>query len=222
MSTVASGKMASHYQEFTCLGDAEISVGFLMGRLMHALHITMVNATPTGKPCPLGVSFPGYREAAAVQPLRTKLEASNDHESISQGPPIGKSIRLFAREQSQLEAIEWSRSMFGLDDYVYRTGIRKVPVTAERLFAFARYQPKASPERLIRRAMKRKGIDETEAHRRYASYQMDACRLPYIDMRSESTANCFRIFIDRVESEPKDQWGFSTYGLSRTSCLPDF
>jgi CRISPR-associated endonuclease Csy4 len=204
------------------LGDAEISSGFLMGRLMHALHITMVNATPAGQPCPLGVSFPGYRDAETDRDVRSEISGSSEYQSRVLGPPIGKSVRLFARDASELDSIQWSRSMVGLDDYIHRTGVRKVPTTAERHFAFARHQPKASPQRLIRRAMKRKGIDEAEARRRYAGYQMDTCRLPYVDMRSESSGDYFRVFVERLALDPSDRWRFSTYGLSRTVALPDF
>jgi len=220
--------IATHYCEFTCLRDAEISTGFLMGRLMHALHLTMVGATRDGGACPFGVTFPDYRPfASSVYAKRaghkgSGASAEHDDVDLERTPPIGNRVRLFARSEQELDAIEWSRALIGLDDYVHRTRPRSTPSTIERFAAFTRHQPKASPERLMRRAMKRQEIDEAEARRRYGAYTMERCRLPWVDMRSESSRHQFRLFIDRIESPPTSGWAFSTYGLSRTVSLPLF
>lgn len=219
---------ATHYCEFTCLRDVEISTGFLMGRLMHALHLTMVNATSTGAICPFGVTFPDYRLfASRSRSVRSQASDADgfeddDDDQSQPMPPIGNRVRLFARSEQELEAIEWSKTMIGLVDYVHRTRPRTTPAIASRFAAFARYQPKASPERLIRRAMKRHAIDVAEARQRYAGYSMDRCKLPWVDMRSESSRNRFRLFIERIEMPASADWGFSTYGLSRTVGLPIF
>ena len=229
MSTLTHTEViATHYCELTCLRDAEISTGFLMGRLMHALHLTMVGATRDGQACPFGVTFPDYRPFASrdqAKRFRQDDSAASGEPNDLDGertPPIGNRVRLFARSEQELDAIEWSRSLIGLDDYVHRTRPRSTPSTIEHFAAFARHQPNASPERLIRRAMKRHGIDEAEARRRYGEYTMDRCRLPWVDMRSESSRHHFRLFIDRTELPATSGWGFSTYGLSRTVSLPLF
>lgn len=111
----------------------------------------------------------------------------------------------------------------GLGDYVHRTKPRPTPLAIQNFAVFARRQPKASPERLIRRAMKRQGIDEADAIERYEGYTMDRCRLPWVDMRSESSQHRFRLFIDRIEMPGlTSSWGFSTYGLSRSVSMPLF
>ena len=229
MSTLINTEViATHYCEFTCLRDAEISTGFLMGRLMHALHLTMASETPPGQTCPFGVTFPDYRpfepRALSRQMSQDGSEDGEDGDTdLEPVPPIGKRVRLFARSEQELDSIVWSKSMVGLDDYVHRTKPRPTPSTIASFAAFARRQPKASPERLIRRAMKRQGIDESEAIERYVGYTMDRCRLPWIDMRSESSKHHFRLFIERIETPAApSQWGFSTYGLSRTVSLPLF
>ncbi|MCD0461983.1 type I-F CRISPR-associated endoribonuclease Cas6/Csy4 [Roseiconus lacunae] len=213
--------LASHYCEFTCRGDVEISTGFLMGRLLHALHITMVNATPKHGRCSLGITFPQYRPFEAEDYRRIQPQADSDSSGWPL-PPIGSQIRLFARSETELQAIEWSRSMVGLGDYIDRSAPRSTPRTVDRFAAFARRQPKGSPERLMRRAMKRHGIDEAEARRRYANYSIDRCRLPWVDMKSEGSRHQFRLFIERIERPASTDWGFSTYGLSRSVGLPDF
>ncbi|EMI19654.1 CRISPR-associated protein Csy4 [Rhodopirellula maiorica SM1] len=229
MSVLTSPEVvATHYCEFTCLPDAEISTGFLMGRLMYALHLTMVIATPAEQACPFGVTFPDYRLWASYSHSErsrqedTQAASGQDDVDLDRLLPIGNRIRLFARSEQELESIEWSKSMVGLDDYVHRTRPRCTPSAIKRFAAFARHQPKASPERLIRRAMKRHGIDEAEARRRYKDYVMDRCRLPWVDMRSESSRHRFRLFIDRVDVQASSDWGFSAYGLSRTVGLPLF
>lgn len=229
MSTLTHTEViATHYCEFTCLRDAEISIGFLMGRLMHALHLTMVGATTAGGACPFGVTFPDYRPfVSSVDAKRFRQGDSGasgepDEVDLERTPPIGSRVRLFARSAQELDAIEWSKSLIGLDDYVHRTRPRCTPSTIERFAVFARHQPKASPERLMRRAMKRHGIDEVETRRRYREYTMDRCRLPWVDMRSESSRHYFRLFIDRIEARATAGWQFSTYGLSRTVSLPIF
>lgn len=227
MSTLTSTRViARYYCEFTCLRDAEISTGFLMGRLMHALHLTMVSTTPDGQACPFGVTFPDYRPFLRSAQARIRegdaAASQSDVEELERTPPIGKRVRMFARSEQELDAIVWSKSLVGLDDYVHRTRPRPTPSTIERFATFARRQPKASPERLIRRAIKRHGIEEAEARRRYEGYAMDRCRLPWVDMRSESSRHRFRLFIERIEMSETPAWGFSTYGLSRTVSLPIF
>lgn len=228
MSVLASTEIvAKYYCEFTCLRDAEISFGFLMGRLIHALHLTMVNATPVDQSCPFGLTFPDYRERDGDASLRGTVEYRDTgrvdmDDDFERMPPIGKRVRMFARAESDLDRIEWSRSLVGLDDYVHRTRCRPTPSNLEGFAAFARHQPKASTERLIRRAMKRHGIDEVEARKRYAGYRMDPCRLPWIDMRSESSKHRFRLFVERIDMAESSEWRFSTYGLSRRVGLPIF
>jgi CRISPR-associated endonuclease Csy4 len=229
MSTMITTEViATHYCEFTCLRDAEISTGFLMGRLFHALHLTMASATPPGQMCPFGITFPDYRSfELAAPPRRMRKNISRDVDDgdadLDAELPIGKRVRLFARSEQELDSIVWSKSMVGLGDYVHRTKPRPTPLAIQNFAVFARRQPKASPERLIRRAMKRQGIDEADAIERYEGYTMDRCRLPWVDMRSESSQHRFRLFIDRIEMPGlTSSWGFSTYGLSRSVSMPLF
>ena len=70
--------------------------------------------------------------------------------------------------------------------------------------------------------MKRKGLSESEAVAQYSGHEPVDCRLPYVDMQSESSGERFRLFVERLEMPPGQEWGFSTYGLSRSVPLPAF
>ena len=207
---IATETAASHYVEFACVPETDISTGFLMGRLMHAVHLTLVNATPPGERCPIGVTFPGYQMRP---PGGRRFNASH--------PPIGDRLRLFAHDAAVLESLPWGRSLVGMDDYLDRTAARPIE-RVDRYAIYSRRQPSGSVGRKIRRAMRRHGLTEAEASARYADYQAGDCDLPYVDMRSESNGHRFRLFIDRRDGEPGPVWGFSTYGLSGDVALPEF
>ena len=208
--SVATSVGATYYIELECQAEPNISAGFLMGRLMHSLHIGLVNTTPPGERCPIGVTFPEYR-------LPEKSSASFNAAS----PPIGSRLRLFAQDEATLDGFPWRRVLRGLDDYVYRTTVRETGSNSQYA-AFARRQHNRSIGRLVRRAMKRKGLSESEAMALYADHEPGECRLPYVDMRSESSGERFRLFVERLEVPPSHKWGFSSYGLSRSVPLPAF
>ncbi len=218
------GTLATHYIEMECLPNAEVSTGFLIGRLMHAIHLTLVESTPAGQSSAVGVSFPDYRLGKPGVRGRRTAESPPGEEGVALqvGPPIGARVRLFARDAATLGGLRWSRSMTGLGDYIERTAPRPVGDRVTRFAAFARHQPGGSPERLMRRAMRRHGLTEAQARQRYAGYRDQRCDLPYVDMRSESSGSRFRLFIERREVPPSDRWGFSTYGLSPHVPLPLF
>ena len=100
--SIATSVGATRYIEMECQAEPNISVGFLMGRLMHSLHIGLVNATPPSERCPIGVTFPDYRSPE-------KSSASFN----SAGPPIGSRLRLFAQDEATLDGFPWHRSALG-------------------------------------------------------------------------------------------------------------
>lgn len=208
--TSTGTSVASHYVEMECLPDGHVSVGFLMGRLTHALHLTFVQATPAGARCDYGVSFPEYELPDGP---RGSFNAGR--------PPIGRRVRVFSKSEDALDGLPWSRALSRLDDYVHRTAVRPCGRSTDYAI-YARRQVPGSIGRQIRRAMKRHGLSEGQATERYASYSRAECLLPYVDMRSESSDQRFRLFIDRRPAPPSDAWGFSTYGLSTDVPLPTF
>lgn len=200
-----------YYQEITCLPDQEISSGFVLGRVMDAVHLAMVNITAAGEACPVGISFPEYRVLSAEPP------------PIGAGPPIGSKIRLFSRAEPDLVGLNLAGQLSRLSDYVHWTSVRLLERRLTRYAIYQRRQTKSSKERLMRRQMKRQGLSEAEVQERYATFRPRHCELPYVNLRSHSTGERFRLFVDRQDAAAAtDAWGFSTYGLSAAVPVPHF
>jgi CRISPR-associated endonuclease Csy4 len=204
------------YQDLTCLPDQEIGTGFLMGRLMHAVHLSLVNVSVGQVDCPIGIAFPGYRDFS-------RTSDKDESQPSLDGPPIGNQIRLFAQDDALLHSVGQSPGLARLRDYVHVKQSRKLVRPNLRFATFSRAQPKGSRENQIRRHMKRKGTSREEAERHFEGYSSRWCLLPYLDMRSHSQDACFRLFIRKDQVElPSERWGFSRYGLSRSVAVPDF
>jgi CRISPR-associated endonuclease Csy4 len=199
------------YQEITCLPDHEISVGFVIGKVMNILHLALVGVSQNGKTCPVGISFPGYLLPG---------EKSGEEDSTF---PLGNKIRLVALNEADLVGLELSIKLARLSDYVHISSVRVLQRQVKKYMIYKRFQPKGSKERLIRRQMKRKGKTEEEIISNYANLDLRPCDLPFINIRSHSTGENFRLFIDRIECEkPTSEWVFSTYGLSSQASVPHF
>lgn len=200
-----------YYQEITCLPDQEISTGFVLGKVMDAVHLAMVNltlGTEEQSQCPIGISFPEYRESPGED----------------QTLPIGSKVRLFSRTDTDLVTLDLVGQLTRLSDYVHWTSIRALERRIRGYAIYRRHQPKCSKPRLIRRQMRRKGISETEAAGMYGSFEPRYSRLPYVNMRSHSTGERFRLYVERQETAAIElvSWGFSTYGLSSRVAVPEF
>lgn len=212
-------KPTFYYQEITCLPDHEISVGFVMGKVMDALHLGLVNLAAGSLQCPIGLSFPEYRDRVATADDK---EPGDDSSQVPRSPPIGSKIRLFSRQEEDLQRLGLSGQLERFSDYVHWTSLRLLERKVSKYATYDRRQPKSSRERLVRRQMKRKGLSESEARELYATFEPRDPRLPYLNMRSHSTGQRFRLYVERQLAEEADAWCFSTYGLSRSSSVPEF
>ncbi|WP_417737412.1 type I-F CRISPR-associated endoribonuclease Cas6/Csy4 [Rosistilla oblonga] len=208
-----------YYQEVTCLPDHEISVGFVMGKVMEAVHLALVNVAAGSPDCPIGISFPEYRDPRDrnERPLPDRRELQPPH-----ALPIGSKLRLFSRQQDDLNRLGLTENLARLSDYVHLTSAKLLQRKIDRFAAYQRVQPKSSKERLIRRQMKRKGISEAEARAQYASFEPHHSKLPYLNLRSHSTGERFRLYVQRQVVELGEPWLFSTYGLSASAGVPEF
>lgn len=201
-----------YFQELTCVPDADVNVGYIMGRVMNAVHVALVNAQAGSPYGSIGLSFPGYH--TLEDRSRSNLE--------TQGPPIGNKIRLLTNQLEQLEALEIDKALDRFLDYVHL----RQPIALKRpnlKFAiFARIQPRGNVDRQIRRLMKRKGLSQEQSEDRLQGFKAIKCKLPYFDMFSHHSSQRFRLFIRKQASEETDCWQFSSYGLSANSAVPDF
>lgn len=185
-----------HYVDLTLLSDPEIAQQHLMGALFGKLHVALV-AQHSGN---IGISFP------AVQAERVWL---------------GDCLRLHGNHAA-LTGLMTSNWLTGMRDHVHATESLAVPPKAW-FRVVSRVQAKSNPERLRRRQMRRHGLDVAQALANVPDSAAERLELPYVQLRSQSTAQSFRLFIrhgDLVETQAVGT--FNAYGLSTTATIPWF
>ena len=185
-----------HYLDLTLLPDPESAPSHLMAALFSRLHLALVAQRSEH----IGVSFP------AVQPDRQWL---------------GDCLRLHGGH-TDLTAFMAAPWLAGLRDHVRATAVLAVaPKVAYRVVS--RVQAKSNPDRLRRRHMRRHGIDAAEALVRVPDTAAERLDLPYLHLRSHSTAQPFRLFIRHSALQENATVGtFGAYGLSATATIPWF
>jgi CRISPR-associated endonuclease Csy4 len=185
-----------HYLDLTLLPDPETAPAHLLAALFGKLHMALV-AQPSGH---IGISFP------AVQPDRQWL---------------GDCLRLHG-SHADLTTVMAAPWLAGVRDHVQATAVLAVPPQVVYR-TVSRVQAKSNPDRLRRRQMRRHGIDATEALARVPDTAAEQLDLPYIHLRSHSTAQPFRLFIRHGALQAHANPGpFGTYGLSPTTTIPWF
>jgi len=182
-----------HYMEIRVLPDPEFSEEMLMAALFAKLHRAL-GARGKGD---IGVSFPLH------------------------GVKLGDVLRLHGVAQAldELEALLWRH---GLKDYCECTEIRAIPsVTDWR--TVSRVQVKSSPERLLRRSVNKGWLTQEEALERSLTMTQVRTDLPWLNLRSLSNGESFRMFIRHGERLTAPVEGcFSSYGLSSSATIPWF
>ncbi|MEW5560012.1 type I-F CRISPR-associated endoribonuclease Cas6/Csy4 [Enterobacter asburiae] len=181
------------YLEIRVLSDPEFGEEMLMAALMAKLHRAL-GARGKGD---IGVSFPQVN----IKP--------GDRLRVH-GTAVGL---------QELEATNWRK---GLNDYVICSGIQNVPINA-LWRTVSRVQPKGNPERLMRRSVRKGWMTQEEAERRLQTMSPSTLTLPFLQMKSLSNNNPFRLFIRHGEITEHQVTGeFSSYGLSAVATIPWF
>ncbi|MDH2434351.1 type I-F CRISPR-associated endoribonuclease Cas6/Csy4 [Pokkaliibacter sp. MBI-7] len=186
----------THYLDIRLRPDPDFTASQLMSALYSKLH----RALAAGEHQHIGVSFP-------------RLEQQRE--------ALGSLLRLHgkAADLDQLMGQPW---LTGMLDHVERSDINPVPAGVSYR-ALRRVQAKSNPERLRRRYMRRHGVTETEAARHLPDSAAKTLELPFIQMRSNSSGQHFRLFLALGEPQPQPTEGsFNSYGLSQSATLPWF
>ncbi|MDU4002791.1 type I-F CRISPR-associated endoribonuclease Cas6/Csy4 [Pluralibacter gergoviae] len=181
------------YLDIRVLPDPEFAEDTLMAALVAKLHRAL-GARGKGD---IGISFP-------------------DH-----GIKPGGRLRIHGSAQAlrELESGDWRK---GLKDYCASAEIAAVPA-GTRWRTVSRAQVKSSPQRLLRRSVRKGWISQAEADRRQAVTPARTLNLPYLNLKSLSSQQHFRLFIAHGELRPTPTAGaFSSYGLSATATVPWF
>ena len=136
-------------------------------------------------------------------------------------PYLGTRLRLHGglTALSGLLASNW---LNGIRDHVVLTPALPVP-GATQYRTVRRVQVKSSPERLRRRLMRRHAIDAQTARQRIPDDAAQLTHLPFMQLRSMSTGQTFRLFIDHSLPQLNAVSGdFNAYGLSQEATIPWF
>lgn len=184
------------FLDIRLLSDPEFPATTLMNALFSKLHRGLVSFGEGA----IGVSFPDVREGERTLGARMRIHGAND------------TLQKFM-------ATEW---LSGMRDHVVLGSPTAVPQEARHQIV-RRVQAKSNPERERRRLIARKGVSEGEAKAAIPDSQVKLLDLPFVVLRSQSTGQQFRLFIEHLPAQDSCQPGaFSAYGLSAVATVPCF
>lgn len=188
------------YQELTLLENSDIAWFTLWSKTFQQIHLALVETLENDK-SRFGIAFPEYRD--------------NIH--------LGSKLRVFAESESDLVALDLNKWLSRLTDYIHIKSIRPLPDNVQSYASFSRYQPgNLNKERLARRRAKRHNETYEQALEHYNGLQPKKIREPFIRLKSLSNGESHCIFIRKASAEMPVNEGFSSYGLSKKSTVPDF
>lgn len=189
------------YREIILKPQPEIALNFLWEKVFQQIHLGFVEMQDSNGNVPIGIGLPEY---------------------LSEHDPLGRKLRLFAVSKEVFTPFDADTRLKRLADYVHLTGVRDVPENIRTFSRFKRQQPKTNVERLARRKAKRHNISVEQAIMELDGFEDKQVKTPFINMQSLSTEKRFRLFILKEVCDTPAYEGFSTYGLSPVSTVPEF
>lgn len=190
----------NYYIDIRLLGDTEVSLGFIWQKIYTEMHLALVKHKDSEHMSKIGFAFPHYMENF----------------------PLGDLLRLFTLTKEELELFNIKEKLEKFSDYVIISEIKEVPAKIKGYVTFSRRQVKSSPERLARRYAKRHNKTQEEALIIYDNVIGKETKLPFVIIKSTSSNQQMKIFIEKRIRDAEEKGLFSTYGLSKTSTLPCF
>lgn len=187
-----------HYIDIKLLPDPEFQPTMLMGALFNKLHRALAELQSNR----IAVSFVQY-------------QAKGKHKSL------GDVLRLHGDEGSLHHLLEtnWLR---GMSDHIDKSAIQPVP-EKHGFMQVKRVQCKSNVERLRSRYAKRHDVSMAEAAKALPDAVEQRLDLPFVVVKSSSTAQQFRLFIRQSEvAESMPNSTFNCYGLSGQGVVPAF
>lgn len=185
------------YADFQLLPDPEFSAHHLMNALFTKLHRALVDLDNIQ----IGASFPA---------------------AGGQAKGMGDLLRLHGTELTLRRCLEggWFKS---IRDHADCSVIQAVPADCKYI-QVRRVQSLGESDlrRLRRRLVKRTGCSPEEAQQRLPSTAAERLSLPFLALRSASTGQMFRLFIEQKPTSQRVDGTFNTYGISQTATLPFF
>ncbi len=183
----------NYYIDIKVLPDPEFPAAVLMNALFSKLHRTLVE-TGQGE---IGISFPNAQKS------------------------LGDKVRLHG-SQGALQRFMGNDWRKGLTDYTNATSIAAIPDNC-RYRVVERVQAKSSAERMYRRSVKNGRLSAEEAEAKIAAVKDEHLKLPFVQIKSQSTGQSFRLFIRQGSLSDTAEGGrFTSYGLSGNATVPWF
>lgn len=184
-----------YYVDLILLADAETNVNQVRTTVFDRLHLVLVDLGTHS----VGVGFPKLRDDAN----------------------LGAVIRLHGGEL-ELREICVAKKISQMRDYVEVGPIIRVP-DGVKYRSVRRAQSKSNPERLRRRLRKRHNLSEEEALARIPDSAGSFLALPFLNVRSGSSKQHFRLFLRHGPVVDEAVSGdFNSYGLSAKATIPWF
>ncbi len=187
----------NHYQDIKIQPDPEFLTPMLMNALVAKLHHVLVQLNSND----IGISFPDVDQKK---------------------PSLGDVLRLHGAAET-LQNLQMQNWLTGMRDHVEGREIELIPPNAQHCLV-RRVQVKSSATRLRRRYCKRHAdVTEQEALKLIPDALEKASSLPYLQLKSESTGQHFRLFIEHQPPQSQPIIGeFNCYGLSAKATIPWF
>jgi CRISPR-associated endonuclease Csy4 len=185
-----------YYIDIRLRPDPEFGASLLLGALFNKLHRALVELESNH----IGISFPAHA---------TRPRTMGDH------------VRIHGREDALLGLMDMNW-LTGMRDHVSVSAVSVVP-DLHQYCVVRRVQPKSNADRIRRRYMKRHQVSAEQAQETIPETVVRPIELPYVSIRSQSTAQLFCLFIEHLAPQEKPVEGnFSSYGLSATATVPWF
>lgn len=184
----------NYFLEIKVLPDPEFKETVLMNALFSKLHRTLVAMRSTE----IGVSFPDVKKKS-----------------------LGTCLRLHGTlaTLNNLVASGWLK---GMRDYTVQTDIEPIPPDSKHR-RIRRLQSKSNIDRLLRRSVAKGWLTEAEIEEKKTKMQRQLLQLPFLQLKSLSTSQTFRLFIEHGEIQSEPISGvFNAYGLSSSATVPWF
>lgn len=195
----------NYYLELTIIGNPELTPYQIWSKLYTQLHLAFVEQKDAQGKTVYGVSFPQYRTLA--------------DKKIAY---LGYKLRVFAPTEQALSALNLNKWLERLTDYIHISSIRSVPNDIKGYANYYRATPKMILDERITHQAKRHGVPYHKAAERFEGYKEQSLVYPHIQLTSQTNHQSYPLYIGKQTAEVLTDGRFGTYGLSRTSSVPEF
>lgn len=192
-----------YYQEITILPNTELSAYAVWSKIFYQVHIKLAEVQNNEARGKIGVSFPRYE---------------NNADKVC----LGDTLRIFAESADELDGLKLADALQRYKDYVKIKSPRIIPKRIVSGYAvYSRYRFESSRSQKARRYAKRHNVSYDEAEKLFPK-DVRCKQPPYIQLKSSTNGNNFRLYITKELKDEECKNGFSAYGLDNFSTVPEF